>query len=200
MQHWRVEDVADALRGGERTTEGGVGARAAVSLILRDDGAGVELLFILRAEHPDDPWSGQMGFPGGRAEPGDAGLLDTAIRETAEELGIDLAACAEPLGELDDVRAIARGRPVDLAIRPFVFHLREQVVPRPALSEVREVVWARLDDLAGDALRSTLDYGHDGATLRLPCFRLDGRVIWGLSYRMVVDLQGRLERIAAARV
>jgi hypothetical protein len=65
---------------------------------------------------------------------------------------------------------------------------------------VREVVWARLDDLASDALRSTLDYAHDGATLRLPCFRLDGRVIWGLSYRMVSDLQARLERIVAARV
>src|SRR5258706_15931093 len=45
-------------------------SRAAVALILRDGPQGIEVLFIRRAEHPQDPWSGQMAFPGGRAEPG----------------------------------------------------------------------------------------------------------------------------------
>src|SRR4249920_1192032 len=103
-----------------------VASRAAVAVILRDTPSGFEVLFIRRAEHEGDPWSGQMGFPGGRAEPGED-LAATAVRETREETGIDLARAGEPLGELDEVRAMARMRPMDLTIRPFVFQLRGPV-------------------------------------------------------------------------
>ncbi|HET9512400.1 MAG TPA: NUDIX domain-containing protein, partial [Gemmatimonadales bacterium] len=61
---------------------------AAVSLIcVRDPDA---LLLIRRADRDGDPWSGQLGLPGGRKSPADADLLSTAIRETFEEVGIDL--------------------------------------------------------------------------------------------------------------
>src|SRR5437899_12160912 len=100
--------------------DGEVGRRAAVALVLRDGPSGVELLFIRRAEHPEDPWSGQMAFPGGRAEPGDPDLRATAVRETEEEIGVDLALEAEYLGVLDEARAAARLIPVYLAIPPVV--------------------------------------------------------------------------------
>src|SRR5688500_11808432 len=98
--------VRQALAGGSPDTTSGPARRAAVALVLRDGPQGLELLFIRRAEHPLDPWSGQIAFPGGRAEPGDADLRTTAIRETAEELGFDLAADAEYLGHLDEVQAM----------------------------------------------------------------------------------------------
>jgi len=189
-----IDDVARAIAEGAQARAEDAGTRAAVALILRDSGAGIQLLFIQRAEHPGDPWSGQMGFPGGRAEPSDDGVLATAIRETREETGIDLSRSARLLGRLNEVRAVARGRPVDLAISPFVFHLGEAVTARPDPREVRALVWIGLDRLLGTTLRSTLAYDHEGTRLQLPCFRLNGHVIWGLSYRMFEDLEQRLRR------
>ena len=169
-------------------------ARAAVALILRDGEAGVELLFIRRAEQPQDPWSGQMAFPGGRAEAGDQNLQATAVRETAEEIGLDLARAAEPLGALDEVRAMARMRPMDLSILPFVFRLVTPVELHSS-AEVRSVHWLSLAALLGAELRSTMDYMHDGQPLQFPCIRVDDVVIWGLTYRMLLALgESLLER------
>jgi 8-oxo-dGTP pyrophosphatase MutT (NUDIX family) len=174
-----------------------VGRRAAVALVLRDGPSGVELLFIRRAEHPEDPWSGQMAFPGGRSEPGDADLLATAVRETEEEIGVDLAREGEYLGALDEVRAMARLRPVDLAIAPFVFRLRGAVALRPN-HEVRSLHWIPLDELVREERRSMMDYAYQGSTLQFPCLRVEDVVIWGLTYRMFVSLQERLSARDAA--
>ena len=75
---------------------------AAVALMLAPAGPDLEALFIRRAVRADDPWSGQVGLPGGRAEPRDADLLATAVRETREEVAVDLGG-AERLGILDDI-------------------------------------------------------------------------------------------------
>jgi 8-oxo-dGTP pyrophosphatase MutT (NUDIX family) len=166
-------------------------SRAAVALILRDSLEGIELLFIRRAEHPQDPWSGQMAFPGGRAEPGESDLVATAMRETLEEVGIDLVREGVLLGALDEVRAMARLRPVDLAISPFVFRLRGDPTPEPG-PEVTSVHWIPLASLLAAGARSTFDYAHEGSTLQFPCLRLDELVIWGLTYRMFMSFGGRL--------
>jgi 8-oxo-dGTP pyrophosphatase MutT (NUDIX family) len=182
----RIESVL-ASRASARVEEA-VSRRAAVALILREGPLGLDLLFIRRADHPQDPWSGQMGFPGGRFEPGDADLKATAIRETSEEIGVDLAATADYLGSLDEVRAMARMRPMDLAITPFVFRLRTTVTA--VLSdEVKSVHWIPLDALLGPELRSTMEYRHQGASLQFPCLRFEDMVIWGLTYRMFTSFQ-----------
>lgn len=189
-------DVQQALarRTPARVAEA-VSTRAAVALILGDGPTGLELLFIRRAEHPDDPWSGQMAFPGGRAEPGED-LLATAVRETAEEIAVDLGRDGEPLGVLDEVRAMARLRPVDLAITPFVFRLHRSAGVRLS-SEVRSVHWLSLDTIRGPESRSTFDYpGETG--LRFPCLRVDGLMIWGLTYRMFASFDAALGAADAA--
>ena len=186
------DDVRRALasRPSEPVTPA-LASRAAVALILRDGETGIELLFIRRAEQPQDPWSGQMAFPGGRAEPGDADLLTTAVRETAEEIGLDLARASESFGALDEVRAMARMRPMDLTILPFVFRLVTSAELQLG-AEVRSVHWLSLAALLGADLRSTMDYVYDGASLRFPCVRVDEVVIWGLTYRMLLALGERL--------
>ncbi|HVO11755.1 MAG TPA: CoA pyrophosphatase [Vicinamibacteria bacterium] len=168
-----------------------------MALVLREaTAAGLELLFILRAEHERDPWSGHVGFPGGRAEPEDESLQATAVRETLEETGLDLRREAEPLGGLDEVRALARGRPVDLVIAPFVFHLLRPAEGRPS-HEVVSLHWLPLQALLDPAWRSTLDYRHREATVELPCIRLGGLVIWGLTYRMFESFEHVLREAEA---
>jgi 8-oxo-dGTP pyrophosphatase MutT (NUDIX family) len=160
--------------------------RAAVAVVLRDSGEGLEVLFIRRSEHPQDPWSGQMAFPGGRSEPGDRDLLRTAIRETLEETGLDLSG-AELLGALDEVQARGRFRPMDLSIQPFVFALEGSQPMRPS-EEVRSLHWIRLDALLSEGARGTFTYTHGDASAELPCLRTGDLLIWGLTYRMFLDL------------
>ena len=167
-------------------------SRAAVALVLRDGAAGLDLLFIRRAEDEADPWSGQMGFPGGRVEPGDDNLRATAIRETLEEIGLDLAGGGECLGALDEVRAMARMRPQNLVIAPHVFRLRSpgDTTLGP---EVASVHWLPLDEIRQERWVATMDYVYQGATLQFPCLRYDGLLIWGLTFRMFMGLRQRLE-------
>lgn len=160
--------------------------RAAVALVLAPSAAGevaLSLLLVRRSEREGDPWSGHMALPGGHAHPEDADLLHTARRETLEEVGVDLAG-AELLGRLDDVSPM---RSSDIAVRPFVFWATEQ--PSVTLSsEVAEVLWVPLDALASDALRTMRDVEVRGATLRVPAYVIDERVVWGMTYHLLERL------------
>jgi 8-oxo-dGTP pyrophosphatase MutT (NUDIX family) len=171
-----------------------VASRAAVAIILRDGADGLEALFIRRAEHPRDPWSGQFAFPGGRAEPQDADLAATAVRETQEEIGLDLTATADLLGRLDEVLAMARLRPMNLSITPYVFQLR---VPA-ALTispEVTSLHWLSLPALVDPGAQSTTRYVHEQTTLQFPSLEVDGVVIWGLTFRMFTGLVERMRAV-----
>jgi 8-oxo-dGTP pyrophosphatase MutT (NUDIX family) len=161
--------------------------RAAVAAVLRDRGDGTEVLLIRRASREGDPWSGHMALPGGRQQGEDRDLLHTAIRETEEEVGLDLGSGAELVGRLDDLPAMARGRPAGLIIASFVFEL----FGAPALTtnaEVDEALWTPLAPLAGGALDSTLPYELDGRKFTLPAWDVEGRIVWGLTHRILSTL------------
>lgn len=169
------------------------GKAAAVAAIVRDVGDDTEILFIRRAENPRDPWSGHMAFPGGRHEPSDSDLLATAVRETREEVGLDLLEAGTLVGQLDDVEAIARARPTGMIIRPYVFRLERPVPIAPASDrEVAEVLWGRLGPLARGEADTTLRYVRDGHDMTLPAFDVEGRTVWGLTYQMLRTLFERL--------
>jgi 8-oxo-dGTP pyrophosphatase MutT (NUDIX family) len=173
------------------------GRRAAVAAILRDPGGGgdAELLLIRRAEREGDPWSGHMAFPGGRHDEGDASALHTALRETREEVGLDLDAHGALLAELPELPAVARGRRTDLTITPFVFALSRDVPLAFDHDEVAEALWAPVGPLARREGAGTRPYELDGRRLDLPCIHVAGREVWGLTYRMLEML---FEALAAA--
>ena len=89
---------------------------AAVALILRQDASGLQALFIERAAHDNDPWSGNVGFPGGKIEKDDGSPQLAAERETLEEIGLDLRT-AQYLGRLSDIAG------AHLPVKDIVFRL-----------------------------------------------------------------------------
>lgn len=152
---------------------------AAVAMVLVDGPAGAQVLFIERARHADDPWSGHMAFPGGRVDPGDADGRAAAERETLEEVGLSLAD-AELLGRLDD----KQGNPVThpaLVISAFVYHLPEPGVLR-INHEVEEAFWFPLHGLLDRArhvhYRARGELEFPGILVGEP----DRHVVWGLTY------------------
>src|SRR6267142_2560248 len=116
-----MEAIASRLarRNPVRSEPGSYDQEAAVAVCLRPGAGSLEALFIRRADHPGDPWSGDAAFPGGRREPADASLWETAMRETLEETGLDLRASGSLLGPLDDVHPRVVVLP-NLNVTPFV--------------------------------------------------------------------------------
>jgi 8-oxo-dGTP pyrophosphatase MutT (NUDIX family) len=161
--------------------------RAAVAAVLREGERGPEVLLIRRAEHPADQWSGHMAFPGGREDPGDVDLLATAVRETLEEIALDLRNTAELIGALAMLPAIARGKRTGLTIAPFVFELKGPA-QLTLNREVAETLWAPLSALAQGEYSTTVPYSLGGQEIRLPAHDVNGRIVWGLTYRMLDNL------------
>ena len=164
-----------------------LGRKAAVAGVLRERESGLELLFIRRAEHPKDPWSGNMGWPGGRAHAGDGSPLVTAVRETREELALDLERDADLLGALSERRTHLRVQGVPLAVAAFLFALRGDPVLSPNY-EVQETVWVPLSYLLDRSNRGHFVWTGRGVPLPLPCYRYQGRVIWGLTLGLLDEL------------
>ncbi len=164
-----------------------LGRKAAVAGVFRERESGLELLFIRRAEHPRDPWSGNMGWPGGRVDAGDGSSLVTAVRETREELALDLERDADLLGGLSERRTHLQVRGVPLAVAAFLFALHGDPVLSPNY-EVQETVWVPLAYLLDRSNRGHFVWTGRGVPLPLPCYRYEGRVIWGLTLGLLDEL------------
>jgi len=162
-----------------RITDPGAG-EAAVALILTPASDDLEALFIRRAQQAGDPWSGHVALPGGRREPGDADLFDTAVRETREETGITLAR-GDLVGEMDDITPRTPVLP-NIIIRPFLFTLADlpDVTPSP---EVASYMWVPFSRLKSAATRIRLDIR--GNPTEVPAIVLGPDVIWGLTERII---------------
>jgi len=166
--------------------------QAAVAVILSPDPDA--LLLIRRAEHPGDPWSGQMGLPGGRRSPGDADLRTTAMRESAEEVGLDLTG-ARLLGLLDDHAPTTTMLP-PILVRPFVFLLPGR--SRPKLkrnAEIADASWVNLDLLLAPGVYGAYRVSAQGISMERPGYRLPQGIVWGMTERILTPALRALEII-----
>jgi 8-oxo-dGTP pyrophosphatase MutT (NUDIX family) len=176
--------------------------RAVVAVALRALGPGeTAVLLIQRSARPDDPWSGQISFPGGRIDPRDPGPQEAVIRETLEEVGLDLRVQGRLLGQSDDLRAMARGVSLDLVITPFVYELLsspQELSIRLQRDEVDGVLWAPFEAMAAGRHDGTYAHRRGEAVVKLPCYEVGGKVVWGLTFMMLHTLFTILERSDAS--
>jgi 8-oxo-dGTP pyrophosphatase MutT (NUDIX family) len=193
VDHPMLRRIERALaeRPGALAPDDGAPRRAAVAIVLRHAGDGViELLLIKRSEREDDPWSGHIALPGGRHDPTDATLQDTAVRETREETGIDLARDGLVLGTLDELRPRSAMLP-SIIVTPFVAVVRPNVVIETS-DEVATAFWVSLAELT-DPLRAVeAEVSARGTTWRVPSYQLGGYTVWGMTERILHNLLGVL--------
>ena len=157
--------------------------RASVALVVRPGETDLELLLIKRATVLGDPWSGHMALPGGRRSAHDATSLDTALRETREEVGLDLAHDGRCLGRLDDVQP--RSGAPRIVVSPFVFSAPADSTVQ-LNHEVALALWIPVSHLSDPG--SATEYLHalsGGASLRFPAIGYAEHVIWGITHRII---------------
>src|SRR5438067_13747772 len=106
-------------------------------IILREGTEGLEVLLGERRKREGDPWSGQIGLPGGRHHVEDGTLLSTALRETREEVGIDVGSAAETLGHM---APRAPGNEPELLVVPYAARATAQLDATPG-AEMPSGLW-----------------------------------------------------------
>lgn len=153
-------------------------ANAAVALLLKCENHDLKVLFVKRVENLADPWSGQMAFPGGKREQKDANLMETVVRETFEETGINLLDRCRFLGVLTGQSS--RPRP-DVKVLPFVVLLEHEPLIRLSANELEGFVWISLNEVTEHRGSARLSFGE------VPAFVVGNMIIWGLTYRTLED-------------
>ena len=157
---------------------------ASVALILREAASDLEILFVERAAREGDPWSGHLGFPGGKVEEGDESARLAAERETREEIGLDLAD-ARYLGRLSDIAGVR----LPIQVSCFVYGT-EEAAPLCLSEEIRDTFWVSLADLVDPECRMIRTLPFRGELLQEPAIRLprsDKPLLWGLTHRLVMQ-------------
>jgi 8-oxo-dGTP pyrophosphatase MutT (NUDIX family) len=162
--------------------------------LFRDDEGELRLVLVVRSalgRHAH-----QLSLPGGKHEPGDASLLETALRETEEETGLARG----------EVKVIAALPPIDtrttgFRVHPYLARIRPPGSWRPAEGEITAVITPRVRILADPSLRRErlLSFSGWPEPRRVQCLELeDGYLLWGLTLRLLEPLLPQLLRGAFA--
>jgi len=172
--------------------DGSVAARpAAVLVLLFPDDAGEARLVLTERVDRGGSHSGEVSFPGGSAEPGDADLVATALREAAEEVGLDAAqAGVRVLGRLP-----GHWIPVsNFAVTPVVAvaERRPRLVAQP--SEVATILEPLVAAFLPDGELQWVERRVRGWDLRYAAYPVEGLAVWGMTAMVLGRLGAWLGR------
>jgi 8-oxo-dGTP pyrophosphatase MutT (NUDIX family) len=160
--------------------------RAAVLVPVFEAG-GVPHLLLTRRTDLVEHHKGQISFPGGRAEEGDADLLATALRETQEEIGL-APGSVEILGRLDECRTVASG----FAITPYVGLIPppEALIPNPV--EIDSLIVVPLPVFLDAANLRVERVTFEDGEHEVVSYEYPPHVIWGVTARIIRQMVGLL--------
>jgi 8-oxo-dGTP pyrophosphatase MutT (NUDIX family) len=155
--------------------------------VFRDGGGDLRLVLVRRTE--GGIHSGQIAFPGGKRAPADRSLLETALRETEEEIGIDRTQ-VKILDELPVVDTLTTG----FRIHPFLGALRPPRQWRPQPMEIAEVLEIGIGELLAPGNHGEEEWSlPEWATPQAVRFyRVGEHKLWGATYRILRPLVSRL--------
>ncbi len=161
---------------------------AGVLALLYPSGGALNVALMRRTDHPNDAHSGQVSFPGGQHE-GCESLVETALREAAEELGVEPAA-VQVLGALANLYT-----PSAFEIHPTVGYTPARPVWRPDPAEVARVIELPLPALIDDRTKAAEEWDLGGYKLWVPFYRVDGETVWGATAMMLSEFERRLRTV-----
>lgn len=138
------------------------------------------VLFIKRTKNENDPWSGHYGLPGGMSEAKES-FYDTCIRETMEEVGLDLTE-HRFLGPLSPLQVQSMGDKLDFYIHPFVFVIRKDAELKICPSEVESYHWINSDDILNSNNIKFKKKKMRSGELEVPCLIVEEHEVWGITY------------------
>ena len=154
--------------------------------LYRDSEGDLRIVLIRRGE--GGLHGGQLAFPGGKRDPGDATMLDTALREVAEEIGlargvIDVIAALEPF----------ETRTTGFRIHPFLARVERPKTWNVAVAEVAEVLEPPLAAF-GPGSHATEEWQLKGwpRPYTISYYRIGEHQLWGATYRILHALLPRL--------
>ena len=156
-----------AVRSARKIAPGATTAAAVLVPLFERDGE--VHMWLVRRPTTMRSHAGQVAFPGGKSEPADASLLDTALRETHEELGIPRER-VDVAGALDDSKTIT-----GFVISPFVGWIPNDIEPRPNPSEVARAFAAPLGAF----------FAPPSGVLPWRGWTIDGELVWGATAAIV---------------
>jgi 8-oxo-dGTP pyrophosphatase MutT (NUDIX family) len=129
--------------------------------------------------------AGEISFPGGRRDTEDANLLDTALREAEEEIGLARTQVT-PLGELPPTSTFA----TNYLIHPFVGTIPEGLAWRLSAREVDEVLELPVETLRTARTRTRME--RRGISFQTDAYVVEEHLIWGATARILEHLLERL--------
>lgn len=155
--------------------------------VFRSAAGEVTIVLIRRSEY--GVHGGQLAFPGGKREPGDASLLATALRETEEEIGLPRAAI-EVLAALPPEQTRSSG----FCIAPFLARIAPPPTWRTQPTEIAEVLQVPVRHLTAPAHAGRESWQLPGwpAPELIDFWRVGPHHLWGATYRIVRALLPRL--------
>lgn len=161
--------------------------RAAVLVPIFETHGSAHLLLTKRTDKVEHH-KGQISFPGGGEEPGDTSLLDTALRETYEEIGLEPSS-VEIWGRLDETETVVSG----FAITPFVGKIPPPDDLRPNPNEIDQVIVVPLSLFLNPAQRRVERVVREGQEWEMIFFDYPPHVIWGATARIITSMLRVLE-------
>jgi len=184
-----IEAVARALaRHRKKTIDDLRLLPAAVLVLLYFEDGEYKLVLNKRSDLVTDH-KGEIAFPGGRMSEDDGSMLETALREAHEEMGI-VPQDVEVLGELDDVATISNYR-----VSPYVGVIPSGYPFQPDSREVAEVLMAPLSALEDQTNRRDETRVKDGEMFRTWSYAYDGHLVFGATAAMVTNFLDLLRTV-----